>query len=114
MRTEPIIRNFVLRFPTDTDPGWMRAVVEAWNLRFADHFGGVGYFPDEAEVESFPGAGIRGAALHCRAFYLRADSRLWAQITGSRTLTADEPVLACQVAYREGAVDNGCGCSQHE
>ena len=98
MHTDPIVRNFVLRFPVDTDPGLMRGCVEAWSRRFANHFQGAGYFPDEPDIETHPGADP-GVIEKVYAFYLRADSRLWAQIASSRTLTADEPVLACQVAY---------------
>lgn len=87
-----IPRSFILRFPLDTDPGLMRGCVAAWNQRFANHFQGSGFFPGEPEIESYPGAG-------CCAFYLHADGRLWSQLASSRTLTVDEPVLACQVAY---------------
>lgn len=102
MHTDPIIRNFALRFPQDADPGLMRACVEAWGRRFANHFVGAGYFPTAPEIETYPGADPRGGVLRCYAFYLRADSQLWDQITGARTLTADEPVLGCQMAYRDG------------
>ncbi len=98
MHTEPIIRNFVLRFAVDTDPGLMHAVVAAWGERFARHWEGVGYFPEEPEIETYPEVGLQGGVGRCYAFYLRADSRLWGQIAKSRTLTVDEPVLACQVA----------------
>lgn len=99
MHTEPIIRNFAVRFPLDADPGLMRACAAAWNQRFANHFQGDGYFPAEPEIETYPGADPRGGELRCFAFYLRADSQLWTQIARSRTLTVDEPVLGCQVAY---------------
>ncbi len=99
MPTEPIVRNFALRAAMETDPRLMRAAVEAWNRRFANHFDGVGYFPAEPEIETYPG----GA---CWSFYLRADARLWAHIARSRTLTVDEPVLARQVADRAGVEDN--------
>ncbi len=105
MHTEPIPRPWALRFSMDTDPGLMRACVEAWNRRFANHFEGVGYFPDEPEIETYPGGS-------CLSFYLRANSRLWSQILRSRTLTPDEPVLACQMAYGDGSGDNDQGRSQ--
>lgn len=100
MHTEPIPRPFALRFPLDTDPGMMRACVEAWNRRFANHFDGAGCFPDEPKIETYPGADHGGGVLRCYAFYLHADSRLWAKIASSRTLTVDEPVLARELAYR--------------
>lgn len=99
MHTQPIIRNFVLRFPMDTAPGLMHACVEGWNRRFANHFHGTGCFPDEPEIETYPLTAPRGEDLRCFAFYLLADSQLWDQITRSRTLTLDEPMLAGQVAY---------------
>ena len=99
MSTEAIIRNFVLRFPMDTDHGLMRACVEVWNRRFEEKFEGVGYFPDKPEIEGYEVADPGGGVLRCYAFYFRADSHLWAQIASSRTLTVDEPVLARQVAY---------------
>lgn len=99
MHTEPIPRPFALRLPLDTEPGMMRAAVEAWNRRFANHFDGAGCFPDEPEIETYPLTAPRGGELRCFAFYLLADSQLWDQITRSRTLTLDEPMLAGQVAY---------------
>lgn len=77
----------------------MRACVEAWNQRFSDNFEGVGFFPGEPEIESYPVADLGSGVRRGCAFYLRADGRLWTQIASSRTLTVDEPVLACQVAY---------------
>ena len=94
-----IPRSFILRFPLDTDPGLMRGCVAAWNQRFANHFQGSGFFPGEPEIEGYPGAGPGGGVLRCCAFYLHADGRLWSQLASSRTLTVDEPVRACQVAY---------------
>lgn len=96
MHIKPIIRNCALRFAIDEDPEYMRAVVVAWNRRFALHCQGVGYFPGEPVVEEFRWGGTEGGAMRCHAFYLHANTKLWEEILSSRTCTVADPVLAGQ------------------
>lgn len=88
----PVLRNFVLRFPTDEREERITETLSAWNRRLKNHVAGVGYFGGDPEIEMFTDGD--GRVVCCYAYYLTADLACWEEFLNSRTVTPDEIVLS--------------------
>jgi hypothetical protein len=74
----------------DADPREVLLMIDAWNARFDEHFAGVGYYNPDPELEMYSEG---DEIVCCNAHYLYADQAFWREVSNSRTLTVDEPVV---------------------